>query len=72
MRATANAEIIEGIKADGPRTKIEDKSSINNEEVNYMASNKSLARITDENGSQNINASHKSIDAKEITVQQHN
>jgi hypothetical protein len=51
MRATANAEIIEGIKADGPRTKIEDKSSLNNEEVNYMASNKSLARITDENGS---------------------
>ena len=38
MRATANADIIEGIKADGPLTKIEDKSSINNEEVNYTAS----------------------------------
>jgi hypothetical protein len=72
MRATANAEIIEGIKAEGPGTKIEDKSSMNNEEVNYMASNKSLARITDENGSQNIHKSQKSIDGKEITVQQHN
>jgi hypothetical protein len=59
MRATANAEVIEVIKADGPVTKIEDKSSINNEEVNYMASNKSLARVTDENGSQIIDKSNK-------------
>lgn len=59
MRATANAEVIEVIKADGPVTKIEDKSSINNEEVHYMASNKSLARITDENGSQIIDKSNK-------------
>jgi len=36
MRVTANAEIIEGIKVDGLATKVEDKSSINNEEVNYM------------------------------------
>jgi hypothetical protein len=59
MRATANAEVIEVIKADGPVTKIEDKSSMNNEEVNYMVSNKSLARLTDENGSQIIDKSHK-------------
>lgn len=59
MRATANAEVIEVIKADGPLTKIEDKSSVNNEEVNYMVSNKSLARITDENGSQNLDKIHK-------------
>jgi len=59
MRATANAEVIEVIKADGPLTKIEDNSWINNEEVNYMASNKSLARITDENGSQNLDKIHK-------------
>jgi hypothetical protein len=64
MRATANAEIIEEIKAEGPGTQIEDKSSMNNEEVNYMASNKSLTWITDENGSQNINKSQKSIDEK--------
>lgn len=59
MRATADAEVIEVIKTDGPLTKIEDKSSINNEEVNNMASNKSLARITDENGSQNLDKIHK-------------
>lgn len=59
MRATANAEVIEVIKADGPLTKIEEKSSVNNEEVNYMVSNKSLARITDENGSQNLDKIHK-------------
>jgi len=61
MIAAANAEVIEVIKADGPLTKIEDKSSINNEEVNYMASNKSLARITGENGSQNLDKIYKRV-----------
>jgi hypothetical protein len=50
MWAPANTEVIKVIEAEKLLTKIEDKSFVNNENVNYMAKNKSLVRITDENG----------------------